>query len=175
MRKMPECFSSSVISFLIAILILAADQISKWYAVSILGAFGGGMRDGMREIAPFFNFVLVKNTGVSFGLFSEEASPAILAGVAIAITLGLLLFVFMKRRVPTYYRLPVAVVVGGSIGNIIDRIRLGYVVDFLDFHLYQYHWPAFNVADSAVVIGVGMLLLLSFFEGKCGKRELERI
>lgn len=156
MRKMPKCFSSKRLSFLMASLVLAADQASKWWIVSCLKS--------TLVIAPFFNLVFVQNRGVSFGIFSNGVPPLVLVFLAIAVTSALILFVC--RRAVSYYRLPAAMIVGGAIGNIIDRIRYGSVVDFLDFHLYQYHWPAFNVADSAVVVGVGTLLLISFLDEK---------
>lgn len=165
MRKMPKCLSSKRLSLLTAALVLAADQASKWWIVSCLKS--------TLVIAPFFNLVFVQNRGVSFGIFSNGVPPLALVFLAIAVTSALILFVC--RRAVSYYRLPAAMIIGGAIGNITDRIRYGSVVDFLDFHLYQYHWPAFNIADSAVVIGVGILLLLSFSDEKTkftkGKRE----
>lgn len=158
MRKMPECFSSTKLSFLSAIFVFIADQASKWSILNVLETSKGEVL----EITSFFNLVLVRNTGISFGIFSNGVSPTILVCLALIVTFGLIWFIFHNDT--SYYRLPGAIIIGGALGNIVDRIRYGSVVDFLDFHLYQYHWPAFNIADSAVVVGVSALFLLSFLE-----------
>jgi signal peptidase II len=123
------------------------------------------LEDPPRDIAvlPFLDLVLVWNRGVSFGLFNRESelAPWVLIGLALAIVVGLLVWVGRLRgRWPI---VAVGLVIGGAIGNSIDRLRHGAVVDFIDLHVAAYHWPAFNVADSAIVIGVGILLLDGLF------------
>lgn len=116
-------------------------------------------------IEGYFSLTLVMNSGVAFGLFSgiSAASKAyFLLGLSGLISLMVLFYYFFERRMNFWSRFALAMVLGGAIGNMIDRWRYQKVVDFLDFHLGAYHWPAFNVADSFITIGVLMLLLWAF-------------
>lgn len=105
-----------------------------------------------------FNLVLHCNRGVTFGLFNNghDLSPYIFVGVALVI-MGLL-FAWLVRATSYLTVTGLGLVLGGAVGNVIDRLQHGGVVDFLDFHAFGYHWPAFNVADAAIVCGVGLLL-----------------
>jgi signal peptidase II len=150
------------LGLVLAAIIAIVDQVSKLWIVDRLTASSPSLR-----IADFFEIVLVRNRGVSFGLFNNDAAIngilfSLLAGVIVAILLVWL------RRAPGFL-LPAAIglVVGGAIGNVIDRLRLGSVVDFLDFHLGAWHWPAFNLADAAICIGVGLMVI----DGLLGRRE----
>ena len=139
-----------------AVGILAADQLSK--AAAVAGLSGAGPVD----VLPILNLTLTRNRGVTFGLLGGGAVPPwALAAVAGAVTLGLLVWM-LRTRSPTE-RLALGLVVGGALGNIADRIARGAVVDFIDFHAWGWHWPAFNIADSAIVGGVGMLLFATLF------------
>jgi signal peptidase II len=113
-------------------------------------------------VLPFFNIVLVKNEGVTFGLLSGSVAPIILIFASITV----IIFAIMLVKDNRYCMLPMALVIGGAVGNIIDRIRFGGVIDFLDFHICGYHWPAFNIADSAIVIGVCILFIMSYLYGE---------
>jgi signal peptidase II len=139
---------------LIALLVIACDQITKWIALT-------GVDFGANPITvtSFFNLVLVWNRGVSFGLFNEAgaAGPWVLSGLAIAVVLGLLYWLRQADGRVTVAAL--GLVIGGALGNVIDRFRFGAVIDFLDVHMAGYHWPAFNVADAAICVGAGLLLL----------------
>ncbi len=141
-------------------IVAIADQASKW---AVLEALAQAPR--MIEVTGFFNLVLTLNTGVSFGLFDGETAwkPWLLSAVAVAIVAAL--FVWLKRQPEPLLAIAVGLVAGGAIGNTVDRLRFGGVVDFLDFHLGDWHWYAFNIADSAVVVGVGLLLLDGLFQG----------
>ena len=143
---------------IVAVLVIAFDQASKWW---ILGYFA--MRPSIIEATSFFNVVLVMNRGVSFGLVPIEAAwgPWLFAGIAALIVA--MLIGWLARAENTVLAVGIGLVIGGAIGNGVDRIRYGGVVDFLDFHLGSYHWPAFNVADASIVIGVGALLYTSLF------------
>ncbi len=132
-----------------ALAIAAADQATKWW---VLGAW-----ERLVEVTGFFNIVLVWNRGVSFGLFSDSAGQWVLIAVGVAITVALL--VWLDRLQGRWPRLAVAAVIGGAAGNIIDRLVHGAVVDFLDLHWAGFHWPAFNLADTAITLGVAVLLL----------------
>lgn len=144
------------IGLYLAALIALLDQSSKWWVLSRILVDSRSYR-----VNDFLNLKLSWNRGVTFGLFNELGawSPYIFVGVA-ALILFLLLG-WLRRAETLYAGLGLGFVIGGAIGNVIDRIRYGSVVDFLDFHLGSYHWYTFNVADSAIVVGVGLLLLES--------------
>ncbi|TYR33461.1 signal peptidase II [Mesorhizobium microcysteis] len=137
----------------IALLALTADQVSKWMILNHVMA-----PPQVIPITGFFNLVLGRNTGVSFGLFGD-ASPWALIALTLAIVAGLL--VWLQRAEHRLTAVSLGLIAGGALGNLIDRLRHGAVTDFLDFYLATYHWPAFNLADVAIVSGVGLLLLES--------------
>lgn len=140
----------------VAIAILIADQITKQLALTYLS---GGPSV---EVTSFFNLVLVWNTGVSFGMFQSGGDTGRWILIALACAISLVLVVLLAREQRSLTRLAYWLVLAGAVGNVIDRLRFGAVVDFLDFHAGGYHWPAFNIADSAIVIGAGLLLLDTF-------------
>lgn len=141
----------------VAVAILIADQISKFWVLDLLGTPPQAI-----EITPFFNLDLTWNQGVSFGIFGGGVVPPLaLSGLSLLIVVFLL--GWLRRAQARWTRIAIGAVIGGAVGNVIDRFLYGAVVDFLDFHVAGYHWPFFNVADSAIVIGVAMLLLESLF------------
>jgi signal peptidase II len=154
---------------LLALAILVLDQATKWLALASLDSYQ------YREVTPFFNLVLVWNRGVSFGMLNSlgDHGPWLLTLLAGAI--GAFLIVWLLRETRPVTRLALWLVLAGAVGNAIDRLRFGAVVDFLDFHAFGYHWPAFNVADSAIVVGAGLILLdslvLSQTRTKFGRGE----
>ncbi len=146
------------LAFAVAAAALVLDQASKWAIVEFV-------MDPPRaiEVTGFFNLVLVHNTGVSFGLFGEQTAwkPWALGALAFAIS-GALLY-WLRREPERFLALAVGLIVGGAMGNVVDRARLGAVMDFLDFHLGTWHWPAFNLADSAIIMGVAILVFDGLF------------
>lgn len=112
-------------------------------------------------VIPHFNLVTVWNKGISFGMFNKASDngPMILVGVAFTISLFFLIWLF--RGPDNMQSIGIAMVIGGAMGNVIDRLRFGAVFDFLDFHAFDYHWPAFNIADSGIVLGVLILIIHS--------------
>ena len=142
--------------FLVAGGVLLLDQLSKW---TVLEALAPGE---LRRVLPgLFNLTHVRNRGAAFGLFGESESAAILVFligfslVALALVLGLL----WRGVASGTTGWGLALIFGGALGNLLDRLRSGSVVDFLDFYVGGHHWPAFNLADSAIVVGAGLLLL----------------
>ena len=150
----------------LAAVVVLLDQLSKWWVLRLL--LPRAPHERMIEFTPFFNLVLVSNRGVSFGLFNDgnEATNALIF-TAIAAVIVVCLVVWLTRTRDALLTVAIGLVIGGAIGNVIDRLRLGWVVDFLDFHAAGWHWPAFNVADSAIVVGVGLMLL----DGLRGRQE----
>jgi len=132
--------------------VLAVDQASKLWLIGLLAD-----RPGI-ELTAFFNLVLVWNRGVSFGMFgAADLGPWPFVVLSLAIVAGLAVWLWRLDRL--WLALAVGAVIGGALGNVVDRIAYGAVADFFDFHLRGYHWPAFNVADSAIVVGVAALVL----------------
>ncbi len=142
--------SHSLRGLILAMAVMTADQISKYL---ILGLFQ--TTPPPVEIASFFNLVMVWNRGMSFGLFSEHDALMAMIGITLSITLGVTIWLWRTRE--AWLSWPLGLVIGGAAGNIIDRFRFGAVADFFDVHAYGYHWPAFNIADSAIVTGVALI------------------
>lgn len=113
----------------------------------------------MAHISNFFNIVFTWNPGASFSMLRAigEAAPLVII-IGTGFIIGFIAY-YLFMRAPKYERAPLALIVGGAIGNLIDRVRFGAVIDFLDFHIGGWHYPAFNVADMCIVIGVAWLIL----------------
>ena len=151
-------------ALLLATAVLLLDQASKW-AVLLQGT----QPRLILEVTGFFNLVLTYNTGVSFGLFQGETAwqPYVLVVLNVVVAAGLLIWLHRETRAGGRAGLlpwAVGMVVGGALGNAIDRLHLPGVVDFLDFHLAGWHWPAFNVADSGIVVGVVLIVADGLFQ-----------
>ncbi|HYH38666.1 MAG TPA: signal peptidase II [Azospirillum sp.] len=144
----------------VAVLVVVLDQISKWWVLEHV------MRPPrVVEVTPFFNLVMAWNQGVSFGMFSHEAAimPYVLSGVALVIVAVLVAWLRGAER--TLVALAIGLIIGGAIGNVIDRLRFGAVADFLDFHAFGFHFWAFNVADTGISVGVMLLILDGLLAG----------
>ncbi len=147
------------LGLVLALLVFALDQISK---PLILSVFADGAR--AIEVTSFFNLVLVYNRGVSFGLLSNDNpfGPYLLAALAIGIAVAI--YHFLMRKAETRLMIMACgLVIGGAFGNALDRLLYGAVVDFLDLHIGGYHWPAFNVADCAIVVGAVLIAVDGLF------------
>lgn len=137
---------------------LAVDFVTKWLILNVVM-----VPPRTFEIAPFFNLTLGFNTGVSFGMFREFFfdRPLVLAGIKMVIVAALLVWAMKTpKRSET---ISLGLMVGGAVGNVLDRMRQGAVTDFLDFHIGSWHWPAFNMADTMITIGVVLLIAGSFW------------
>lgn len=142
------------IGLAVAALVLVLDQVSKEYFLDLVAQYS----PPVIVVTPFFNLVQVWNTGVSFGLFQDDTTSRsmILIGVALAVLVWI--GIWLWRTTSRLAAVALGGIIGGAVGNIIDRLRFGAVFDFLDFHAFGWHWPAFNVADAAIVVGVILLL-----------------
>lgn len=142
----------------LAVDVLILDQATKWSVEKNLALYT------VKPLLPFFNLTHVLNTGASFGMFQDSNRAFI--GVTLAI---LVLLVLYRRRLAAEGPLTVyglALICGGAAGNLIDRLRVSAVIDFLDFYWGNHHWPAFNVADSAICAGVGLMFLQNLYGRK---------
>lgn len=148
-------FPAYVMVFVLGSMIL--DQGSKWMALTYLS-----MPPYMVEVTPFFNLRLGFNTGVSFGMFSDLFGNQQIVLVVVSAFIALGLFVWALYANMFIEKIGLSLISGGAIGNIIDRLRQGAVTDFLDFHLVDYHWPTFNLADVFIVSGAALLVATSF-------------
>ena len=146
-------------ALLLSSVVFVADQVTKELVLAVQHSLP-------LPILPFFTLVLVWNPGVSFGMFggNRALEPWVLVALTVAISAGLLLW--LSRERDRAIALAIGLVLGGAIGNVIDRLRHGAVVDFLDFHVGGYHWPSFNVADSSIVIGALLLVVESLMAKK---------
>jgi len=162
------------------LMLILLDQLSKWYVFEIMLRVRGarlGFIDWLFqaqtiertieslheftriEITPFINFVAVWNTGVSFGMLQNAPDFMPLALTCFAVLMGIVIFIWGFKSQRPLERAAAFLISAGALGNAIDRFRFKAVADFFDFHVGDWHWPAFNIADSAIVIGAGLLIL----------------
>lgn len=148
------------LGLIVAAATLVLDQVVK---LALIGFLSG--QAGPVVMGPFLDLVMVWNRGISFGLFNSAAAGEIQRWLLVAVSLGVVaaLIVWLKRAGDRFLGLSLGLIVGGALGNVADRVRFGAVADFFYFHVGAYYWPAFNVADAAVVVGVGALLFDSLF------------
>ena len=151
-------------SLLIAFVVAVLDLLSKRVVFAILENMA--VRDMVEypqiTVFPFFNIVYVWNRGVSFGMFNNIENAHLILSI-LQFSVALVISIWMYRNKNTILMWPLGLIVGGALGNVIDRVRNGAVADFLDFHIANYHWPAFNVADSCVFIGVAIIVFYDIF------------
>ena len=145
------------ISLSIALIVLILGLASKYWVESAL-EFGQSI-----PLTSFFNLVLTYNPGAAFSFLSEETGWQrwFLTGIASSAAL-LIIYLLNKYKQEKLFCISLSLILGGALGNLYDRITLGYVVDFLDFYVDTYHWPAFNIADSAIFIGAALMIYESF-------------
>jgi len=142
----------------IAALAFLLDRISKWWLLDYVD-----MPSLIHiDIAPFFNLVMVWNKGISFGMFSESGSSHKWVLTAISIVIVGVLVYWLYRTSNRLSAYAFGLIIGGAVGNIYDRVSYGAVADFFDVHIAGFHWPAFNIADSAITVGVALILLEAF-------------
>ena len=142
---------------LLSVAVIALDLATKAWITS---AFSYGE---VREVTPFFNLVLVHNTGAAFSFLANAGGWQRWFFTAVAIVISVVVLVMLRRqhRDP-WVAAALALVLGGALGNLYDRLTLGHVVDFVQLHAGGYYWPSFNVADSAICVGVALLVWDSF-------------
>jgi len=156
---------------LFAALLLAADQASKWWILEVVQL-------PWRLNIPVFawgplglDLTMVWNRGVTFGLLSGEGEWNHLILSAVALVVSALLLLWLRRAETRWVALALGAVIGGAIGNVIDRLRFGAVVDFVDLHAWGWHWYVFNVADAAIVCGVLALVADALIRPESKRKE----
>ncbi|HXP73549.1 MAG TPA: signal peptidase II [Stellaceae bacterium] len=151
------------LGFALLALTVLADQLSKSWVVAYFGAGLPAAAPGppvpQRVVTPFFNLVLTWNRGMSFGLFNRDSAWNAVLFSVLAVVIVTALLIWLWRTESTLVASGIGFVAGGAIGNVIDRLRLGAVTDFLDFHWFDWHFATFNLADSGITVGVALLLL----------------
>lgn len=162
-----------IISIILAIILI--DQLVKGYFLYLvtndIPLYGSAWRLVpfpylISHVTDFFNIVFTWNPGTSFSLFrSMGESAPILIIVMTSIIIGFISY-YLFNNSKSNEKLPLALIVGGALGNLVDRLRFGAVIDFLDFHAGSFHWPAFNVADICITVGIGLYLLNLIIKGK---------
>lgn len=157
---------------MLAAFVIAADQLSKAWLVHFLPLYES------REIIPgFFNLVHVTNAGAAFSMLADVDSPwrhYLFLGIGIAAVVGLTIGYILYRDQHPWYGPAFGLIAGGAAGNLIDRLRQGAVVDFLDVHIGSHHWPSFNVADSAICVGAALFIVITLVESRqIRKRNLQ--
>ncbi len=152
-------------ALLLAILVIAADRLSKLWIVAHIPT-----GHAITVIPRVFRLTHVLNTGAAFSLFEEAKNPFIVRDALITFSIiaaiAVLIMIWRTGRRLTTTSVALALILGGALGNLYDRIRLHFVVDFLEVHIVHYHWPDFNIADSAIVIGACLLLLEALLPSK---------
>lgn len=151
---MPERGRNALVWLWLSLLVLLLDQASKLAVIEQLAAYVDVI-----AITGFFNLVHVHNTGAAFSLFADQPGwqRGFFIGVA-ALAAAVILYLMHKTQGRRLFSIALALILGGAIGNVIDRILYGHVIDFLDVYVGSWHWPAFNVADAAISIGAVMLI-----------------
>ncbi len=154
--------------FLIALLVVMLDQAAKWLVAARVT-----LHDSLVVIPGFFRITHVENRGAAFGLFSDSPTQwkiAILILFSVIALIVVSLLLWKNSHAMTVTGVGLALILGGALGNLWDRLINGHVVDFLDFYIGSYHWPAFNVADSAIVLGA-LLLVAEILFAKAPSQE----
>jgi len=151
----------------IAAAVLALDQASKWLALARL------VLHEPVPLLPFLNFTLVYNKGAAFGFLSTASGWQNLFFIGVALAAAAVILYLLRRTDARDRWMAVALmlILGGAIGNLVDRLVYGHVVDFIDVYYGTWHWPAFNIADSAITLGAVLLIFESFWPTKTGRHQ----
>ena len=150
-------------AFLISFIAVALDQMTKYLAINYVNPYDSF------KIFPFLHLVLVTNKGAAFGMFKNMGSSFFIAASVVAIIFVIYLLIRGKEN-----HFGLSLILGGTIGNLIDRILYGRVVDFIDLSIGKHHWPAFNIADSALSVGVTIILLTHLLKPTKTKRSAKQ-
>ena len=172
--------------------VIFVDQYTKWLVIEGLRADGPANagflhwlitlkkiaffvseREHFRNmvLAPFLNLVMVWNQGISFGMLDSNSPNMALVFIALSLVISVMMMLWLAMNTQKTVAVALSLVIGGALGNVIDRVRFDAVADFIDVHLNEHHWPAFNVADSCIVAGAGIMMLSSLLSQESTKRK----
>ena len=153
----------------VVVLVFLADQLSKQWVLANFDLFESV------KLLPFFNFTYVRNYGAAFSFLSEAGGWQRWLFTLVAVGFSTLLTVWLRKQPASLWKLNLAytLVIGGALGNLIDRLMHGFVVDFIDFYWGKSHYPAFNIADSAIFIGAVLIIWDSFFNSESKQDNTE--
>lgn len=147
-----------ILGLSVAGLVLVVDQVSKYFILNHV------LDDRMMIIyTSYFNLVKAWNTGVSFSMFNDKGITGVIGLSVLAVAIITFLVLWLRKEQDKLLQVALGFIIGGALGNVIDRVRLGAVFDFLDFHIADSHWPAFNVADSFICIGAVIIIAHGLF------------
>lgn len=149
---------------LLVLVLFGLDQLTKHWIMATMNLY-----EAQEVIPGLFNLVYVTNKGAAFSMFASIDSPLrhyFFIAVNSLAAIGLTIAAYRMRAQQIFYVVSFALIAAGAVGNLVDRIRFGAVIDFLDFYIGSYHWPAFNVADSSICVGVAILFVLNILEIK---------
>ncbi|MCK5556113.1 MAG: signal peptidase II [Alphaproteobacteria bacterium] len=188
MTHHPSAGRYFILGFVTICAIILTDQYTKWLVVEAIlrpdGPTGGDFinwittqqkieffsneRENFKTIVltPFLSIVMVWNQGISFGLLSTGSQSVTLALIALSLMISILMILWLALTNRKIVAFPLSLIIGGALANVIDRVRFGAVIDFIDFHNGKYHWPAFNAADSFIVLGAMILMCVTLFGKK---------
>ncbi|GAB4338577.1 MAG: signal peptidase II [Desulfobulbaceae bacterium] len=147
--------------FVLALLVVVVDQFTKFWVVERFA-----LHETVEVIPGFFNLTYLTNTGAAFGILAGQPTwwrQVFFVCVAVAALTAIVLLFRRLRAESRWYGPALALIAGGAVGNLIDRVRQGAVIDFFDFYVGTYHWPAFNIADSAITVGVAIIMMINLF------------
>ncbi len=153
-----------LLSLLLSALVIILDQLSKMWVVGHFAIF-----ESQVVIPGLFNLTYLTNKGAAFGLLNGNYGAwrqIFFVVIAVIVLIGMIIAIRRLKEQDSICAVALGLIAGGAIGNLLDRLRLGSVVDFLDFYYKGHHWPAFNVADSAITVGVGLLVLHQIIAGR---------
>lgn len=147
------------VGLVIAVVVIAADQWTKQIAIAELDF------RSPQQVTSWFNWMLTYNTGAAFSFLADAGGWQrwFLTGVALAVSVFIVVWLFRLNTEDRGLVMPLGLILGGGVGNLIDRLLLGHVVDFISLHYQSWYWPAFNLADSAITLGAAWWLLNAFF------------
>ncbi len=145
-----------ILGFIIALTALLIDQLSKWFVQGLFEHTTNSIGFG-----NFFNLVEAWNTGVSFSMFNDKGPIGVIILSTFAIGVIVFLCFWLRKEKNKAVQISLGLIIGGALGNVVDRIRFGAVYDFLDFYYKTWHWPAFNMADTFICVGAFIIIIHS--------------
>ena len=142
--------------------VILLDQVTKWIAETALTLYAP------KAVLPFFNFTLAYNEGAAFSFLAGAGGWQRWFFVALAVVISVLIVGWLRKmgQEEKWTAVGLSLILGGALGNLIDRLWHGHVIDFIDLYYGRYHWPAFNIADSAITVGAAVLIATALFSGK---------